>query len=182
MRPARPFVYALAALGVALTAAVPSHADPVEPPAPGPAVPGPGNAIQAAQPVEPVDSTAAAAAADACDKFNTIMDYAASGYSDFAENLAGAKGDYSNGLVTATNSGGRSALREAASAANDVANTPGLDPEIATPMHKWSGDAHKLWILMGLRVGVDGVNGKATDLNNDADNVKMGCAHAGIGR
>ncbi|CPY92647.1 hypothetical protein I540_2878 [Mycobacteroides abscessus subsp. bolletii 1513] len=46
-------------------------------------------------------------------------------------------------------------------------------------MHAWSGDAYKLVVLMGLRIGQDSVNGKAGDLNKDANDVQVACAAAG---
>ena len=43
-------------------------------------------------------------------------------------------------------------------------------------MQSWSVNATKLMILVGVRAPIDG---KATDLNKDAENVELACAAAG---
>lgn len=48
-------------------------------------------------------------------------------------------------------------------------------------MQSWSVNATKLMILVGVRAPIDPVNGKATDLNKDAENVELACAAAGTG-
>ncbi len=45
-------------------------------------------------------------------------------------------------------------------------------------MQSWSVNATKLMILVGVRAPIDPVNGKATDLNKDAENVELACAAA----
>ena len=74
---------------------------------------------------------------------------------------------------------GRTALRQAAAASLTASTTPGLQPDIAIPMQSWSVNATKLMILVGVRAPIDPVNGKATDLNKDAENVELACAAAG---
>lgn len=127
----------------------------------------------------PTSDNATPAAVEACAKFATALDYAATNYSDFAENLAGMEGNYGDAYVSSSNGTGRTALREAASFANEAADTPDLDPAVSGPMRSWATNANKLMILMGVRASVDGVNGKASDLNIDAQNAQMACAQAG---
>ena len=45
-------------------------------------------------------------------------------------------------------------------------------------MQSWSVNATKLMSLVGVRAPIDPVNGKATDLNKDAENVELACAAA----
>jgi hypothetical protein len=165
------------AIGIALGFATTASAEPDDPlPAP---VPTP--EVSAADPAMPAPDAAAAdggdPAATACAQFASALDYASSNYSDFADALADpSMGEDWN---TSTNVTGRTALRQAASAAMTASTTPGLGPEISAPMQSWSVNATKLLILMGVRAPVDPVNGKATDLNNDAQNVQLACAAAG---
>ncbi|ALR12104.1 hypothetical protein BST43_00180 [Mycobacteroides saopaulense] len=170
-------VPALVAIGMGLAVVPAAYAEPDQPdPTDQPAVaPGPAIVSGAA----PTSDTATPAAVEACAKFATALDYAATNYSDFANNLAGMEGNYSDVYVSSSNGTGRTALREAASFANEAANTPDLDPAIADPMRSWATNANKLMILMGVRAPVDGVNGKANDLNTDAHNAQMACAQAG---
>jgi hypothetical protein len=81
--------------------------------------------------------------------------------------------------VSNSNVVGRTALREAAGMALSASGTPGLPPEIATPMRKWSLNAARLVLTMGLRGGGDALNTAAADLNNDAREVQLACASAG---
>lgn len=129
----------------------------------------------------PGSSDTGPAAADACKQFSAAMNYAATNYEDFAYASAGG-GDYVNyadPTVSTSNVTGRTALREAASAALSASGTPGLQPEIADPMRAWSLDAAKLLVIMGVHGGGDSLNSAATDLNTDARNVQMACAAAG---
>jgi hypothetical protein len=168
------------AVGIGLALAATASADPdVVDPAPAPA-PGPGIAppeppadLPAADPMA-VDGEPAVAA---CSQFAAALDHASSYYSDFADSLA----DPSMGQDwnTSTNVTGRTALRQAASAAMTASSTPGLQPDISAPMQSWSLNATKLMVLVGVRAPIDPVNAKATDLNNDATNVQMACAAAG---
>ncbi|MFV8311545.1 hypothetical protein [Mycobacteroides chelonae] len=171
----------LVAIGMGLTVVPSAYAEPDQPdPSEQPAqqtVVAPGPAMASAP--APTSDTATPAAIEACAKFATALDYAATNYSDFADNLAGMEGNYSDVYVSSSNGTGRAALREAASFANEAANTPELDPAIADPMRSWATNANKLMILMGVRAPVNGVNGKANDLNTDAHNVQMACALAG---
>lgn len=174
-------VPSLLAIGMGLATLPVAYAEPdgqdqVEQPAQQ-TVQAPGPAVVSAP--APTSDSASPAAIEACAKFATALDYAATNYSDFAENLAGMEGNYSDAYVSSSNGTGRDALREAASFANEAASTPELDPAIADPMRSWATNANKLMILMGVRAPVDGVNGKANDLNTDAHNVQMACAMAG---
>ncbi|MBE5459949.1 hypothetical protein [Mycobacteroides abscessus] len=186
-------VPAVTAFAAGLAVAPSSYADPndggpgVPAPAPAPAqvvdqpvvaTPPPVNAEAGAAPLE-APAGDSDAAVMACSKMSNAMAYAATNYSDFANEMSVAEGDYNNAIAANTNVVGRTALRQAAEVANDAANTPGLAPELAAPMHAWSGDAYKLVVLMGLRIGQDSVNGKAGDLNKDANDVQMACAAAG---
>lgn len=164
-------------MGLAMVPAAyaePDQPDPTEQPAEAPA---PGPAVVSA-PAATAESTTPAAI-EACAKFATALDYASTNYSDFANNLAGMEGNYSDVYVSTSNGTGRTALREAAEFANEAANTPELDPAIADPMRSWATNANKLMILMGVRAPIDGVNGKANDLNADAEKAQMACAQAG---
>lgn len=186
-------VPAVAAFAAGLAMAPGAYADPNDP---GPGVPSvpqvPAQAVGQPEAAEPAPITAEAAgqplevpagdsdaAVTACSQMSSAMAYAATNYSDFANEMSVAKGDYSNAIASDTNVVGRTALRQAAEVANEAANTPGLAPELATPMHAWSGDAYKLVVLMGLRIPQDSVNGKAADLNKDANDVQVACAAAG---
>ncbi|SLI23231.1 Uncharacterised protein [Mycobacteroides abscessus subsp. bolletii] len=184
-------VPAVTAFAAGLAVAPSSYADPNDG---GPGVPAPAPAQVVDQPAvatqPPVNAEAGAAplevpagdsdaAVMACSKMSNAMAYAATNYSDFANEMSVAEGDYNNAIAANTNVVGRTALRQAAEVANDAANTPGLAPELAAPMHAWSGDAYKLVVLMGLRIGQDSVNGKAGDLNKDANDVQVACAAAG---
>jgi len=163
-------------LAIASTAsAEPDVARPAPAPTPGPGIapPGPPPELPVAEPMAVDDDPAVAA----CSQFAAALDHASSYYSDFADSLA----DPSMGPEwnTSTNVTGRTALRQAAAAAMSASTTPGLQPDIAVPMQSWSVNATKLMVLVGVRAPVDPVNGKATDLNNDATNVQMACAAAG---
>lgn len=177
---------ALIALGAGLTAAPLSAADPGDatPPAPGPVAP------VAAAPADPAaapmaDPSAgqspeqADAAIQACSQMSGAMAYAANYYSDFANDMSVAQGDYGNIFANDSNSTARKAVRFAAQQADDAANTPGLAPEVSAPMRAWSADANKLVVFMGLHLGQDSTNNKANDLNKDASDVQMACANAG---
>lgn len=186
-------VPAVTAFAAGLAVAPGSYADPGDA-GPGAPLPAPAPAQVADQPAAAVQAPASAeasapaievpagdsdAAVTACSTMSNAMAYAATNYSDFANEMSVAEGDYNNAIAANTNVVGRTALRQAAEVANDAANTPGLAPELATPMHAWSGDAYKLVVLMGLRIGQDSVNGKAGDLNKDAHDVQVACAAAG---
>ncbi len=165
------------AVGIGLAVATTASAEPNGPepaPPPPPAMPA---ADPGLPPADPMAGDGGDPAASACSQFAAALDYASSNYSDFADALA----DPSMGpdWNTSTNVTGRTALRQAASAAMMASTTPGLQPEIAMPMQSWSVNATKLMVLVGVRAPVDPVNAKATDLNTDAQNVQMACAAAG---
>lgn len=117
----------------------------------------------------------------ACGDFAKSLDLAAAYYSDFANALALGTIDpnYSDPTVHTSNVTGRTALRLAAADALSASLTPGLQPEIATPIRSWSYTATKLLFLMGMRANVDRINNAATELNSDAYTAKMACAQAG---
>jgi hypothetical protein len=174
------------ALGIGLAAVPAASADPIAPadpvqaeaPTPGPApwaAPAPGPAALDA----PVPEGDNSAAVTACSQFAGALDYAATNFSDFANDTAGDKWSYADPTVTYSNVTGRTALREAAAAGLSASATPGLQPEISAPMRAWSMDATKLLVLMGIHAPMDSINGKASDLNNETTNAQMACAAAG---
>jgi len=196
-------------LAVAPTASAdpngPAQTDAPAPPAPANAAPAPGpapaalpdpapatdavpatpDAASVAGPAAP-DGAAAPAGPDpvaqtACKQFGAALSYAASNYEDFAYDTAGHGDsvDYSNPAVVIDNQPARTALRAAAAAAMDAANTPGLDPAIAAPMQSWSLHAAQLILVMGLHGGGDALNSTATDMNTDGHKAQMACAAAG---
>lgn len=121
------------------------------------------------------------AATEACRQFGAALNFAASNYEDFAYNSAGSGNyvDYADPIVANSNIVGRTALREAAATALSASMTPGLQPDIASPMQSWSLGATKLLLRMGLHTGGDSLNSTAASLNEDAHNVQMACALAG---
>ncbi|GAY17903.1 hypothetical protein MSZK_46290 [Mycobacterium sp. shizuoka-1] len=149
--------------------------------APGP-VPDPAAANVAApalpEAVPPQDESAFAAVSDACKQFGAALDFAATNYEDFAYDTAGNGNaiDYQNPIVANSNVVGRTALREAASAAMSAASTPGLPGDVAAPMRSWSLHAAKLLVIMGIRGSGDSLNATASDMNTDANNAQMACA------
>lgn len=180
----RGIASALVALGVLLAAFPAASADPVAVPPPdpaAPAVPAPEAPAAPAVDVEPATADGGAASSDACKQFSVALNYAAANYEDFAYNSAGG-GDvvnYADPNVQNSNVVGRTALREAAATAMNASMTPGLQPEISSPMQSWSLRATKLLLIMGLRGGGDSLNSAATNLNTDAHDVQMACAAAG---
>ncbi len=118
------------------------------------------------------------AVADACKQFGAALDFAATNYEDFAYNTAGNGNNvnYQDPSVANANIVGRTALREAASAAMSAASTPGLPDDVAAPMRSWSLHAAKLLVIMGIRGGGDSLNATANDMNTDANNAQMACA------
>jgi len=165
----------LMAFGLALTVAPVASADPTdastESPAPV-ADQAPAN-VAAPAPVDP-----GSAIPDACKVFGAAMNYAATNYEDFAYATAGNGNfvNYQDPSVSDSNVIGRTALKEAAGAAWDASTTPGLPPDVSTPMQAWSLHATKLVLIMGLRGGGDSLNSAANDLNTDAHNAQMACA------
>jgi hypothetical protein len=129
----------------------------------------------------PSSGDANPAALDACKQFSAAMNYAATGYEDFAYATAGTGNyvNYGDPQVQDSNVVGRAALKEAAAAALKASSTPGLQPEVSGPMQQWSMDAAKLLVIMAVNSGGDALNGAATDLNKDARAVQMACVAAG---
>ena len=169
--------------GSALFAAPVAFADPdtQQPvPVPGPA---PANVAAPAAPLDvpPPDAAPSSAIPDACKQFGGALDYAASYYEDFAYDSAGSGNsvNYQDPNVANSNAIGRTALREAASAAMSAASTPGLPADISAPMRSWSLRAAKLLLIMGIRGGGDSLNSTADDMNTDAKNAQMACAMNG---
>ena len=162
-------VWTLVVVGIGLAAAPGATADPGElPPAP-PA------------PDSPAIATAEhnmSAAETACAQFAAGLDLAASNYSDFADVTSGNQWRYGDPAVASANVTGRTALREAAAAALRASATAGLQPEIAGPMRRWSLQATKLLLIMGLRGNNDTTNGAASELNDDAYKTQTACADA----
>jgi hypothetical protein len=119
-------------------------------------------------------------AVSACHQFGTALDTASQYYGDFADSIDGTtQPDYSDPAVDSSNLTGRTALRQAASAAMDAAGTPGLTPDIGDPMRSWSFGATKLLLKMGLHTSGATMNDTATAMNQDAGNAQMACANAG---
>ncbi len=165
------------AVAIGLSVAATAAAEPGAAPDPAPAPPGMPPVDPGPLPADPMAGELGDPAAAACPQFAAALDHASANYSDFADSLA----DPSMGPEwnQSTNETGRTALRQASAAAMTASATPGLQPEIAIPMQSWSVNATKLMILVGVRAPIDPVNGKATDLNTDAENVQMACAAAG---
>jgi hypothetical protein len=126
--------------------------------------------------VAPADNNAAVSA---CSTFARAIDYASVNYGEFADRIAGPDDNYAGIGVQDANVTGRTALRQAAGAVMDAANTPGLQPDIADPMRSYSMHAAKLLVLMGLHSNGDSLNGTVTDMNADIHATQMGCAAAG---
>jgi hypothetical protein len=126
--------------------------------------------------VVPTDG-AQPAAVLACGNFAQALDGAASYYGEFSDSFEGS--DYNDPAVQSSNGVGRTALRQAAGVALDAANTPGLDPAIASPMRAWSGGATKLLVKMALRISGDSLNGTATEMNTNAEAAQTACAANG---
>ncbi|CRZ13394.1 hypothetical protein [Mycolicibacterium neworleansense] len=166
------------------------HTDPapIPAPAPSPAPVGSPDPMAAPAPVgvpDPAAPPVAAgdigpAAVTACSQFADALDNAATFYGDFADTIEGTeRPDYADPIVNMSNTSGRTALRESAAQAMSAANTPGLSPDIASPMRSWSLDATKLLLKMGLRGSGNTLNVTANELNEDAHNAQMACALAG---
>jgi hypothetical protein len=181
----RALTASLLVSGMALFAVPVASADPdAQTEAPGPA-PGPAPANVAAPALPPPDGLAPppdtstfSAVSDACKQFGAALDFAATNYEDFAYNTAGNGNNvnYQDPTVANSNAIGRTALREAASAAMSAASTPGLPDDVAAPMRSWSLHAAKLLLIMGIRGGGDSLNSTAGDMNTDANNAQMACA------
>jgi hypothetical protein len=178
---ARTVLTSLVAFGVGLAFVPSASADPADDASadsPAPAGPGVGGMPTA---FAPAATDANPAAHDACKQFSGALNYASMGYEDFAYATAG-NGDYVNygdPNVQKTNVVGRSALKDAAVVAMQAAATPGVPPEVSGPIQQWSVNAAKLYVMMAVNSGGDGLNAAATDLNNDARRAQMACAAAG---
>ena len=159
----------LVVVGVALAAAPYAAAEPGELP---PAPPGPeSSTIDVAEPTM-------SAAETACSQFAGSLDLAASSYSDFADVTSGNQWSYGDPVVASANVTSRTALREAAAAALAASATPGLQREIVGPMRRWSLQATKLLLIIGVHGNDDMTNGAASDLNDDAYKTQTACADA----
>lgn len=124
---------------------------------------------------------APAEAIAACTQFARALDLASLTYSGFADVIALGEvyPDYSDPLVSSTNTSGRTGLRAAVSTALSASRTPGLAPQLAAPMRSWALAATKLLLLMGLRADVDRFNAAAAQVNEDTENAQRACAEAG---
>ncbi|WP_231976801.1 hypothetical protein [Mycobacterium sp. E740] len=160
---------ALIALGLASSLMPVASADDlvVDPAAPGP--------VQVAS--VPTSDNADPAAVAACSQFATVLDGSSSYYGEFADSFEGSS--YADPAVRTTNVTGRTALRESAALAMKAADTPGLSPDIASPMRLWSLGATKLLMKMGLRMSGDDLNRTASEMNNEATKAQEACAAAG---
>jgi len=162
-------VVSLVATGLAMACPATAFADDVtvDSTTPGP--------VQVA--TVPTSDDADPAAVTACASFAEALDGTSVYYGDFADAYEGSS--YSDPSVNDSNVVGRTALRQAAAVAMSAANTPGLQPEIATSMRTWSLDATKLLVKMGLRIPGESLNTTATEMNNDATTAQETCAAAG---
>jgi len=175
----------LMAAGLVMASVPAASADP----AAGPTTDAPPVAADQPQPAPPLDPTLAnnvsgdggSGVLDACKQFGAAINFAASNYEDFAYATAGNGNfvNYNDPSVVNSNQLGRTALREAASAAMDASNMPGVPPEVSAPMRSWSLHATKLVLIMGLRGGGDSLNNTANDMNTDAHDAQMACALQG---
>lgn len=176
----RASVAFLLTLSIGMAVVPAASADPTNvtdpAPAPGPAADASALAAPAPSPGGPSPATL-----DACKQFSGALAYAANNYEDFAYATAGNGNsvNYADPQVSDSNVVGRTALREAAGVAMTASGTPGLPPEIANPMRKWSLEAARLVLTMGLHRGGDALNRAAADLNDSARDVQMACAAAG---
>lgn len=130
-------------------------------------------------PAAAADDLGVTSAADgACEQFNAAIDLAAVNYSDFADSISGDQWSYQDPVVAGNNEVGRIALRQSAAAVWSASATPGLAPEVSNPMKRWSGQAAKLLLLMGVRARHDTINSAAAALNEDTYLVLDACSAA----
>lgn len=130
-------------------------------------------------PALPADDADPAAVA-ACQQFAAVLQGTSLYYGQFADALETYEDpDYSTPSISSANVLGRTALRQGAGLALSAANTPGLAPDIASPMRSWSLGATKLLLKMGLRTSGETLNLSVADLNADATAVQTACAAAG---
>ena len=180
-----------AALLMALSVGVPAHADPTPAPAPpGPAVPADPAAVPvdpASPPADPADpqvdglppvASSGNPVKDACDQFMQAGNLAATAYEEFADASEGSGNDLNWGdpEVQRTSVSSRVALRQAASAAGEAANVPGLPPEVADAMRSWSFHVNKLFLVVSVRAGRDSINNAVQQVNDDYGNAQQVCA------
>ena len=182
MRPAHVGGRAVAAsvigLGLSLALAATATADPADTPADSSAsIPGQSPDSLAA----PIPPDQGSGLLDACSQFGAAINYAATNYEDFAYNSAGSGNlvNYQDPSVHSSNVVGRTALREAASAAMSASKLPGVPPEVSAPMRSWSLHATKMVLIMGLRGGGDSLNNTANEMNTDSHNAQLACAANG---
>lgn len=174
MKSSQTWVRFVAASAIVLCAGVfgqPSaDADP-EAPAPAPA---PVDASASVQASGVTSANADPAAVAACSQFAAALDTAADGYGAFADDL-----ENNDPYIGQSNAAGRSSLQASAKAAMDASNTPGLSPEIASPMRSWSVGAAKLFVKMGIGMTGGSLDNTATEVNTNAEAVQRECAAAG---
>lgn len=160
---------ALLTLGVALAFAPLSAAEPADAAGPGPVA----VESQSSADADPVASAA-------CGQFAEVLDATSYYYGDFAEEIESySNPDFDDPAIASSNEVGRTALRQGASVTLSTANTPGLSPDIASPMRSWSWGATKLLVKMAVRTSGDTMNTTATEMNTDAEAVQAACAAAG---
>ncbi len=190
------------ALSLALALAANTSADPGDPPATDTPVAGvPGSPIAQApdapvaratdpptvsspavgqiQAAAPIADDPSPAAVDACGRFAVVLQGTAVYYDNFAEALETYEQPEYAEVIRKSNTLSRTALREGAAEALSASNTPGLVPDIASPMRSWSLDATKLLIKMGLRGTGETLDTTVAEMNNNAYTVQLACAAAG---
>lgn len=164
----------LVAGGIGLVMAPVAAAEPDDASAPAPVEPGP---IQVAE--QNADDADPAAVA-ACSQFADALDATSVYYGEFADSLESYQDpNFSDPEIRSSNTVGRTALRQAAGVSLSAANTPGLPPDIASPMRSWSVGATKLLIKMGLRGSGETLDTTANEMNEHAVSVQQACAAAG---
>lgn len=198
--------FGAAILLVAASVAGPAHAAPTPSPVPAPAPsiapapapaagPLPGPPPVPADPADPADPAAPQGDAfppvestgdpvkDACDQFAQAVNLGATTYEEFADASEGPDNNvnYADPEVERTSLISRAALRSAAGAALDAANTPGLPPEVSDPMRSWSIHATKLIFVLSLHGGRETMNNAVNQLNVDYGTANQACAVTMIG-
>ncbi|WP_255605509.1 hypothetical protein [Mycolicibacterium xanthum] len=161
------------ALGLGCALAASASADPAD---------AAGTVDPAAGPVQvmaPTTAGANPAAVSACGDFAIVLDSTSLYYENFAEALETYDQPGYTDMIRSSNVLSRTALRQGAAEALSAANTPGLPPEIASPMRSWSLGATKLLLKMGLRGTGETLDTTVMEMNGDAYAVQEACAAAG---
>jgi hypothetical protein len=169
---------AFVVVGALLTSPAPvANGEPDPTPAPIVEIDAP-RGLSATPPVEVIPEGGSGAAGAACAKFSEALALASLSYDGFADVTSGDHWSYSDPTVSSANAIGRTALREAAAAVLSASSTPGLQPDLVSPMRGWSMRAAKLIVIMGVHGDTDRTNTAADQLNQDTYDTQMACANA----